>query len=60
MIVESSNKDPFGFDLSIPGEAVPDEPLVISRHRVQGHVERLVEELVVGDVVAHVEHGVVL
>ena len=46
--------------LRISGEPVPDEPLIVLRGRVERHVERLVEELKVGDVVADVEQRIVL
>ena len=32
-------------DLRISCEAIPDEPLVMLRHVIPGHVERLVEKL---------------
>ena len=46
--------------LSVPGEPVPDEPLVILRSGVQRDEEGFVEELVVGDLVTDVDNTVVL
>jgi hypothetical protein len=46
--------------LSISSESVSQEPLVVLGNDVEGDVEGLVEELVVGHAVADVDNAVIL
>ena len=46
--------------LSISCESVSHKPLIIGRSCVKRHIERLIEELIVCNIVTHMENRVIL